>query len=146
MAHSQQQKGVAERMNRTLMESARTMIAHAGLPNSYWVEVVNTAAYIRNQTPTTAIKDDQMPYERWYGRKPNVSHLKVFGCVAYAQVPNEERCNCVLLATARNPKATGYSMKRLEKLSRGDVIFNEMDFGLSGIKAETETVKPKEMI
>ena len=45
--YSPQQNGVAERMNRTLMESARAMIAHAGLPNSYWGEAVATAAYVR---------------------------------------------------------------------------------------------------
>ena len=38
--HSPQQNGVAERMNRMLMESARSIISHAGLPNSYWVEAV----------------------------------------------------------------------------------------------------------
>ena len=54
--HSPQQNGVAERMNRTLMESATTMIAHAKLPNSFWAEAVATASYIRNRLPTTAFK------------------------------------------------------------------------------------------
>jgi len=31
------------------------------------------------------------PYEAWCGRKPNISHLRVFGCIAYAHVPNEKR-------------------------------------------------------
>lgn len=47
--HSPQQNGVAERMNRTLMESARSMIAHAKQPNSFWAEAVATAAYVRNR-------------------------------------------------------------------------------------------------
>ena len=42
--HSPEQNGVAERMNRTLIESARSMIAHAGLPNCFWAEAVATAA------------------------------------------------------------------------------------------------------
>lgn len=46
--HLPQQNGVAERMNCTLMESARSMIAHAKLPNSFWAEAVATAAYVRN--------------------------------------------------------------------------------------------------
>ena len=41
---SPQQNGVAERMNRTLVESARTMISHAGLPNMYWAETISMAA------------------------------------------------------------------------------------------------------
>ena len=59
--HSPEQNGVAERMNRTLMESARSMIAHAGLPNRYWAEAVATVAYVRNRTPTTSIKEDKTP-------------------------------------------------------------------------------------
>ena len=45
--HSPQQNGVAERMNRTLMECARSMMAHAGLSNGYWAEAIPTAAYLR---------------------------------------------------------------------------------------------------
>lgn len=89
--YSPEQNGVAERMNRTLVESARAMIAHAGLPNSYWAEAIATAAYIRNRMPTTAIKENVTPYEKWYGRKPIVTHLKVFGCVAYAHIPDMKR-------------------------------------------------------
>ena len=89
--HSPEQNGVAERMNRTLMESARSMLSHAGLSNRYWAEAVATAAYIRNRTPTAAFKEEQTPYERWYGKRPNVSHLKVFGCMAFAHIPDAQR-------------------------------------------------------
>ena len=64
--------------------SAQSMIAHAGLSNCYWAEAVATAAYVKNQMPSTAIKEDQTPYKWWYCRKPNVGNLKVFGCIAYA--------------------------------------------------------------
>ena len=67
-AESPEQNGVAERMNRTHIESARSMIAHAGLPNCYWAEAVATAAYVRNRTPSNAIKEHMTPYECWYGR------------------------------------------------------------------------------
>ena len=56
------------------------MIAHAGLSNRYWAETVATTAYMKNQIPSTAIKVET-PYKQWYGRKPNVGHLKVFGCI-----------------------------------------------------------------
>jgi len=62
------------------------MIYHAGLNSIYWGEAVATAAYIRNRTVTTAT--GETPYERWYGERPNVSNLKVFGCVAYVHVPD----------------------------------------------------------
>ena len=83
--HSPQQNGVPERMNRTLMESARSMLAHAGLPDRYWAEAVAAAAYVRNHTTTTTVKT---PYETWYGNHPNIQNLRVFGCIAYAHVPD----------------------------------------------------------
>lgn len=85
-----QQNGAAERKNRTLVESARSMLSHAKLPNTFWAEAVATAAYIQNRPPTSALKNET-PYQRWYGKKPDVSHMKVFGCVAYAHVPDTER-------------------------------------------------------
>ena len=62
--YSPEQNGVAERMNRTLMESARTMLSHAGLPDSYWAEAVASAAYIRNRVPTKSFKESVTPYEK----------------------------------------------------------------------------------
>ena len=52
MPHSPQQNGVSERMNRTQVESARSMIAHAGLSNIFLAEA---AAYVRNRLPTVAL-------------------------------------------------------------------------------------------
>ena len=63
MLYSPEQNGVAEQMNRTLMESARAMITHAELPNRYWAVAVATAAYIRNRVPTAAIKTCATPHE-----------------------------------------------------------------------------------
>ena len=61
--YSPEQNGVAERMNRTLMEMARSMMAHAGLLDRYWAEAVDAAAYIRNRTTTSSIKGCKTPYE-----------------------------------------------------------------------------------
>lgn len=62
--YSPQQNGVAERINRTLMESARSMMSHAKLPDKYWAEAIATAAYLKNRTPTNAMKQDKTPFER----------------------------------------------------------------------------------
>ena len=43
-----QQNGVAERMNRTLNERARSMRLHAGLPKTFWADAINTATYLIN--------------------------------------------------------------------------------------------------
>ena len=89
--YSPAQNGVAERLNRTLMESAGTMIRFARLPDSYWGEAVVTAAYIRNRVLTSPFKERVSPYEKWYQRRPDLSHLRVFGCVAYAYIPDCQR-------------------------------------------------------
>ena len=151
MPYSPQQNGVAERMNRTLMESARAMIAHAGLPNSYWGEAVATAAYVRNRMPTTAIKNNQTPYERWYGRKPNVNHLRMFGCVAYAHVPDSERqkldkkaVKLRFVGYAKTSKGYRLLDGKTEKIvTRRDVVFNETNFSL---ETEPEPAKPQEVV
>ena len=84
-----EQNGIAERMNRTLVESVRSMLADAQLPHKFWVEVLSTAVYLRNRSPTVGVQD-VTPYEAWTGGKPRVKHLRVFGCVAYAHIPKDE--------------------------------------------------------
>ena len=62
-SYSPAQNGVAERFNQTLMESARSMMAEAGLSECYWAEAVATAAYLRNRLPTRSLKSIT-PYEK----------------------------------------------------------------------------------
>lgn len=85
-----QQNGVAERMNRTLVESVRSMLADSKLPKRFWAEALATATYLRNRCPTTAVKG-KTPFEVLTGKKPNVENLRIFGCDAYAHVPKDER-------------------------------------------------------
>ena len=73
------------------MESARAMLSHANLMKKLWADAVATAAYIRNRTTTSANKEQLTPFEKWYDHKPNISHLKAFGCAAYSHVPDTER-------------------------------------------------------
>ena len=80
--HTPQQNGVAERMNRTLLERARCMLSNAGLPKQFWAEAVNTACYLVNRSSSTAI-DCKTPEEMWSGSTANYSILRVFGCPAY---------------------------------------------------------------
>lgn len=76
--YTPQQNGVAERRNRTLVESARCMLLESGMPNSFWAEAIATANYIRNRCITKALPDGT-PYERWTKKQPDVSHLRTFG-------------------------------------------------------------------
>ena len=81
---------MAERKNRTIEEMAKSMLHEKGLPRSFWGEAVYTAVYLMNRCPTKAL-ENQTPFEAWSRRKPSVRHLKVVGCVCYAQIPKERR-------------------------------------------------------
>ena len=85
-----QENGVSERMYRTLVETIRSMSADSELPKRFWAKALSTATYLRNRSPTNAVQD-KTPYEAWTGNKPDVSHIRIFGCDAYAHVPKDER-------------------------------------------------------
>ena len=51
-----QQNGVAEHMNRTLNERARSIRLHAGLPKTLWADADSTAAYLINRGPSVPMK------------------------------------------------------------------------------------------
>ena len=84
--YSPHQNGVAERSNRTLMEMARTMLIFANLDHRYWTDALLTAAYLKNRCPHKSVHA-KTPFEALTGQKPDVSHLRVFGCQAYPLVP-----------------------------------------------------------
>lgn len=88
--YTPQQNGVAERVNRTLLEKARCMLFDANLPKSYWAEAVNHAAFLKNRSPSRAIPD-HTPEEMWSGERTNLVNLKIFGCKAYCHLPKVKR-------------------------------------------------------
>ena len=73
------QNGIAERLNQTLLETARAMIIAKELPKLSWDKAVAHANYLRIRSPTRAL-ESQTPYEAETSRKPNVRHLREFGC------------------------------------------------------------------
>ena len=88
--YTPQHNGVAERANRTIVEMARSMIHLQGLGREFWAEAVCNAAYTRNRCPTRVVYG-MTSKEARSGKKPSISHLRVFGCIAYAKVPVEKR-------------------------------------------------------
>lgn len=86
--------GVAERENRTLCDSARSMLFNTDLSKTdrllLWPEAVGTAAHLRNRVPNRGLTKTT-PYYEWYGKKPDVSHLRVFGAKAFVRIPDSMR-------------------------------------------------------
>ena len=131
-----EQNGVAERMNRTLVEATRSMLVNSNLPYSFWAEALSTATYLRNRSPTKAVTG-MTPYEGWTGQKPRVDGLRVFGCQAFVHIPKDERKKldskskkCVFVGYGATTK--GYRLcdpLRKEIIHSRDVIFNEQKYG-----------------
>lgn len=108
------------------------MICEANMPKEFWNEAVRVAAYILNRSPIS--ERDKTASEIWHQKRPNVSNIKVFGCVAFIHIPNELRSKmddkaekCVLVVYTN----TGYRLWNIEKkkivVSR-NVVFNEKKY------------------
>jgi hypothetical protein len=80
--YTPQQNGVSERKNRHLLEMTRTLLFQNNVPKFFWSEAILTAVYLINRLPSTNLLL-KSPYEILYGRKINLEHLKVFGCVCF---------------------------------------------------------------
>ncbi|THH10419.1 hypothetical protein EW146_g8371 [Bondarzewia mesenterica] len=88
-----------ERLHRTLFDQARAMRISADLPLSLWGECYLTAAYLHNRTATHTLHN-MTPDEAWSGSKPDISHLREFGCRAF-----------VLIQDHHNPKIHNRSIE-----------------------------------
>jgi hypothetical protein len=66
------------------------MLNEKKLPKYFGAEAVATTIYIMNRTPTTTICGMRLE-EIFTCKKPDVSHLRVFGYIAYVHVPNDKR-------------------------------------------------------
>ncbi|RDY05840.1 hypothetical protein CR513_10270, partial [Mucuna pruriens] len=107
--YTPQQNGVAERKNRTIMDMVRCMLKAKQLPREFWAEVVATV--ILNKCPAKNIYDKTLE-EVWSGRRPSIRHLRIFGCIAYAHVPDQLRKKlddkgekCIFIGYNTNSKA-----------------------------------------
>ena len=83
--YNPEQNGVSERANRTVVESARSLIHMKKLPLELWAEAINCAVYTLNRVMSRTISTT--PYEAWFKTKPNVGHFKVFSSEAYVHIP-----------------------------------------------------------
>jgi hypothetical protein len=82
---SPQQNGVAERLNRTLVEHARAMLLARNLPKFLWAEAINYATWLKNRLPSRAIPG-HTPHELIHGCKPNLAQAHEFGAKIYVHL------------------------------------------------------------
>lgn len=139
--YAHQQNGKSERYIRTIEEGGQALLADAGLPMSFWLDAVLTRQYLVNRLPTSTLPDNVTPFEIiTKGRKPDLSHLRVWGCDCYVAVPDELRAK----AGPKRSRAifVGYEEHRIGWKVRdlhgkysfsNDVIFNEDISGRLGV-------------
>ena len=72
------------------MEAVNTMIYDQDLPMHLWEEAARTAVYVHNRLSHNAL-GFKTPEEMFTGKKPEVIHLKIFGCPVYIHIPKEKR-------------------------------------------------------
>jgi hypothetical protein len=150
VAYAHEQNGKSERYIRTLEEGGQALLAGAGLPMSFWLDAVLTRQYLCNRLPTSTLPNNVTPYESiTNGKKPDLSHLRVWGCDCYVAVPDELR-----------PKAgfkrfraifVGYEEHRIGWRVRdlqgrysfsNDVVFNENLSGRLGVPRTPSSLVP----
>jgi hypothetical protein len=74
-----------------MAEGITAMLTKSGLPLSFWGEALASYVHVWNCLPTSAVLEASTPYELWHGRKPDVSHLCVWGCTANVHVQRDQR-------------------------------------------------------
>jgi hypothetical protein len=73
-----------------LMEAVKTMIQDQDLPMHLWVEVTRTTVYVHKRLSHSAL-GFKIPEEMFTGKKPEVNHLKIFGCLVFVHILKEKR-------------------------------------------------------
>ncbi|UYV82668.1 hypothetical protein LAZ67_22000457, partial [Cordylochernes scorpioides] len=144
--YSPQMNGVAERVNQTLLDMARACLHSANLPQRFWAEAVNTAAYIKNKCYNSALKD-KVSDGLWLERNPSVRHLKAFNCLAYSHIPRERRrkldhraCRCILVGYSTQTRGYRLWCPESQKVIETEhVRFDESKIGLEWTKIVEET-------
>ena len=81
---------VAERKNRTVCEAAKSMLHDQDISAYLWEESTSTSMYIQNIS-MHAVLDEKNPEEVFTGEKPDISNLRIFGCLVYVHIPKEKR-------------------------------------------------------
>ena len=156
--YTPQSNGKIERHIRTIKDYARSMLNRLDSPQFLWAEAVSATVYVWNRVLNKQC-GDKTPFEQVFKRKPNLSHLRVFGCTAYAHI--NEQFRKVFDSKTKKCKLVGYSgvsqnyrlydpVRRIIFEAR-NVIFEEslpemdnvvkLDFGGDPV-SETESEKP----
>ncbi len=109
--HEHSQNPYAERTIGVITNIANTLLAQSNAPPKLWGEAVMTAAVVHELTPKKVL-EYKTPFELWRGRKPDLTRLKTWGCLAIPQTPKHQRwkfdkngCECIMIGYDLEKKA-----------------------------------------
>jgi IS30 family transposase len=126
------QNGIAERTNRTVFELAFAAMYNARTPSYLWPYAVKAAIHILNILPNSSLNMESSPYYQIHQQPANITHLRVFGCDCYANIPETQRTHFGLRAIKATflgydqPQSLAYYVYYNKKVYKsGHVTFNE---------------------
>ena len=137
--YSPKMNSIPEYDMRTIIEHASAMLWNTSLPIGFWSQAVETSVYLMNRSPHSTLHG-KTPYEQWHGVKPNLGHLRVFGCRAAAHVPDELRTktdwisksslNCIFIGYSETENLFKlWDIDKRDVIRKRDVIFWEHEMG-----------------
>ena len=135
-----QQNGKIECYVRTIEEGGQTLLADSGLPMTFWGWAVLTSQYLHNRLPTSTLPTNITPIEALSNQKPDLSHLRVWGCQCFVTIPPELHTKAgphrfKAIFVGYEEACIGWTVRDLKgkvHFSR-DIIFNEDLSGRLGV-------------
>lgn len=145
--YNPEQNGLVEKYIHVLHEDYVTLLSPTKLSNTFWAEALSTACYVRNRTACTHAFP-LTPFELFHGYKPDVSHLRVFGCVAYAHIPKEKRVKgdrksfkCIFIGYTDDKKGYRlYDPRTEDIIAARSVWFAENHFDIHAINLDDDKI------
>ena len=150
-----QQLGVAEHLNRSISEGVTTLLSQLGLSRAWWEEAATHWLYGKIRLPSSVTK--LTPFELFYGQKPDVSHLRPFGCLAYVHLQKDQRpalaphaAQCVVIGYPSDYKGWRFwNLSTQREIVSDSAVFRESVFpfhntGLSGVQSSVDPSPPSE--
>jgi hypothetical protein len=132
MPYTPQENSVMKRRNQSVVSMAHSLLKSRAMPTTFWGEAVATVVYLWNRAPTKSL-NSITPYEAWHGHRPDVQHLRMFGCVAFikATTPHlrkleDHGTKVVFIGYEKGAKAWRfYNPTSLRAIVSRDTIFDE---------------------
>lgn len=125
--YSPESNGVAERKNRTLKEMLNAMLVSSGATLNLWGEAFLSTCHLQNRIIMR--KTGKIPYELWKNRLPNLSYLKVWGCLAKVILPDPKKrkigsktVDCLFIGYAKRSAAYRFLVLKSDVLDYNTIF------------------------